>query len=200
MKATIRRKRRRIVVHKGGSGSGNFDHSGRPGKVGGSSSKGRPSKGGPEDKFAWEDAQLNSPALLAKLNVPDKLYHVTERANLESYKKKGIIAKAGITQEFDRGAYLTPDPMDTINTGGGVGDIDLKDPVIIEVSTNKLNLRLDPEYWDGSEPPDFIEAINEGEALYAMYSRTNIPSSAITNVYDPEDFENPLWTVDRGKG
>jgi hypothetical protein len=72
-----------VVLCKGGSGSGNFGHEGRPGEVGGSG------EGGDSGRSLAK----------VKLGHAETLYHVTTRDNLEGIKKEGL-KRSSISAQF----------------------------------------------------------------------------------------------------
>jgi hypothetical protein len=168
----------RAVLLKGGKGSGNFDHKGRPGKVGGSGI------GGQESDLKSRDNALNNSDTLKILKVPSKMYHVTERKNLENILRNGLQIKQErkSTSGVINGVYLTDSPDDVIQHQE---DIVFEDPVTIVIDTKSLNLRLDPEYFyydDISKDSvlEYITAINNDEEQYALYSKESIPISSIS--------------------
>jgi len=141
----------------------------------------RVEKGSYQAELVRNDKLLNSPDVLKKVQVPEYLYHVTDRSNIDSVMQKGILT--GIPRSSSEGlilgAYLTDDPRDII---AHQSDIRFKDPVVIRVRTAGLKLRLDPEYFaygpdsTKADALEFVAGVNAGEEQYAMYSTTPIPT------------------------
>lgn len=143
-----------------------------------------------DDVFAESDVALNDPKVLSQLKIPEKMYHVTSRASAQNMTKVGLIAKAGTAKGkyvTDRGAYITDNPLGVLDTQE---DINIKDPVILEINTRKLNLRIDPEYYTNTDPQSYVRGINAGEEEYALYSRKDIPPSEIIRIIEIDDFKN----------
>jgi len=127
----------------------------------------------PRAKVA-RDKMINTPKILSKLRIPKVMYHVAPRKVVERILREGLkIGDRTSTGGDIRGAYLTANPLWGISSG----DLEAKDPVIFSVSTDELDLRLDPEYFDEAyeSPEEYIESINNGESSYALYSRDVIP-------------------------
>lgn len=128
------------------------------------------------------DVALNDPTILKHLKPPAIMYHVTDASRIESIKRNGL--KQGTRSSTEgqvRGVYLTPDPNDFEKEGV---DIELKDPVVLEISTKGLSLRLDPEYYsfdaiDKKSLLDYVRGVNAGEEMYALYSKKPVPARAI---------------------
>lgn len=131
------------------------------------------------------DEQLNTPAVLEEVVIPKKLYHVTSKENVESIKKGGL--KPGQVRASEReeqlGVYLTDDISDIIDVQG---DILLTESVVLEIDTRKLDLRVDPEFYnrgiaatDIDEIVGYISEANNKEAQIAFYSKLKIPPSTI---------------------
>ena len=141
----------------------------------------RVEKGSYQAELVRNDKLLNSSDVLEKVQVPEYLYHVTDRSNIDSVMQKGILT--GIPRSSSEGlilgAYLTDDPRDII---AHQSDIRFKDPVVIRVRTAGLKLRLDPEYFaygpdsTKADALEFVAGVNAGEEQYAMYSTTPIPT------------------------
>lgn len=94
------------------------------------------------------DEAINTPEILKRIRIPDVLYHVTSSKNTaEQIKKNGFsIDKKKTSQigESDNRVYFSNDPyaiMDSFEFD------DISDPQIIKVSTDALDLRLDPEFY-----------------------------------------------------
>jgi hypothetical protein len=170
-----------ILSLKGGANSGNHGHQGIKGKRGGSA---KGSLTGEQQRLQQDDALLNDPDVLKDLIIPVKLYHVTDRANLKSILSNGLKVGSQRTSSegLISGVYLTDNPSDVSSKQS---DINIKDPVILEIDTSKLrNLRLDPEYFyydnkTTAGAKDYIKSVNNREDEFAMYSPTSIPASAI---------------------
>ncbi len=134
------------------------------------------------------DKTINHPDVLKDFKPPDVMYHVTDRSNLESIMKHGLVpGKARATSiGHIRGSYLTDSPS-IHELGKQGGDFTFKDPVVLAIKTKGLNLRLDPEYWNRSgskathaDAKDFVREIGDNEAEYAAYSAHGIPSHHIS--------------------
>ena len=174
------------VVVKGGPGSGDFGHAGRPGMVGGS---------GPGDKRPPEwindlnirDNIFNDPKVLAKLNIPKVLYHVTSKKYEDEIKTEGLTRSARSTETGKiYGVYLTAFPEHTFQYQDF--DFDYEDAIVVEIDTSKLKLRIDPEYTQNYDATlrdafDYVNAVNSDEEEYALYSKSRIPFSAIKRIY-----------------
>jgi hypothetical protein len=168
-------KKNKLFI-QGGKGSGNFDHSGRPGQVGGSSSS---SKGVSEVEV---DRLINRPEILRKLRIPSVMYHVASKENSKEILKEGLTignSRASVSGSI-RGVYLTDDPSDVSKQGGDIGG-----DTILKINTKGLSLRLDPEYYYYDDKSDkaileWIDAINNGEESFALYSSRSIPPKNIS--------------------
>jgi hypothetical protein len=169
--------------------SGNRGHKGRPGKVGGSGPSPhdlakalRESTGSTPVKELHDltDAMLNHPEVRGDFKLPKKMYHVTSKESAAKIEKEGLkVGKPVSYGTQQRGAYLTPDPRSV----GEEDEVHLpKGAVVFEVDTEGLDLRLDPEYFSGSEVSSaqkYIKDIMAEEDIYAVYSKTPIPPSKI---------------------
>lgn len=127
------------------------------------------------------DKILNDPSVLKHLKIPPTMYHVTSANNAQQILKKGLApgSKRSSTLGESRGVYITQDPHDIWKEGG-----DITGDTILEVKTSGLDLRLDPEYFyydDISKESvmEYIQAVNDGEENFALYSRKAIPSKNI---------------------
>ena len=130
------------------------------------------------------DIVLNDPEVLKGLKVPPKLYHVTSRSRLAQIQKQGLkAAKRSSTEGEQLGIYLTDNPMEIIEKQVDIA-IARKDMVVLKVKTKNIPVRLDPEYfyWDDvskSAAKEYVEDVNDRIEELAVYTRENIPASAI---------------------
>jgi hypothetical protein len=185
----FRRRRRLLMRFLGGTGSGDFGHSGRKGSVGGSGlSSYSPKKleSMLADKFSTRkasdiaDALINHPEIRSGLKIPAVLYHVTPKSNANSIAKNGLQpGHAAVSDRTQgRGVYLTDHPDSVRQEGVNTDNTD-----VYQVKTSGLNLRLDPEYFPGStveSAKQYIQDVNSGTENFALYSRDPIPKSALT--------------------
>lgn len=187
-------KKKKPVTHiedYGGEGSGHFDHAGRPGKVGGSADEdGTKESASKKKEFKDTDLQkthelLNQPEVLNKINIPDKMYHVTQKENAESIRKNGLTLDAGkgideIGETAGR-LYLSNDPYGILDST----DMNSDDVVLVEVDMKgfKSNFNLDPEYYTDKKVDEVINRANGqpgnwDTGLY-IFVKESIPASRI---------------------
>jgi hypothetical protein len=131
------------------------------------------------------DKVLNDPEVLKHLEVPEHLYHITDRSNLAAIQKDGLkFGGPRATKDGEiRGVYLT-DTTDAHDLGKQGGDFAIKDPVTVRVKTAGLKLRLDPEYFyyddkTAKGAKAYVDSVNAGEDLFALYSPKNVPASHV---------------------
>jgi hypothetical protein len=130
-----------------------------------------------------KDAMKYHNSLIDQLKIPKTLYHVTDRKNLESIKKNGIVLGRKRTGKFGkiRGVYLTDVPEEITKW-----DFDVGDPIIIKVNPKGLKFKLDPDFYpDWLEikydtfSMNLIENINfDYEGMY-LYTKNDIPANRI---------------------
>ena len=96
--------RKKIIVTKGGKGSGNFGHSGRPGKVGGSA----PGKGG---NGSWKTSEAEEQALRFGMR-PNYERDYNESWGKEPGTYTAYRATLDPNQLTARGAYFAPQKID----------------------------------------------------------------------------------------
>lgn len=180
----------------GGPGSGNHGHGGIPGHHGGSAKEGTkpikksepkktPKSEEKEDLTPFKDPDLrfndeylndDNPEIQEALNknMPKVLCHVTERSLVPQIMEEGLVGGkgGGIDDEGETGnrVYLTGDVEDLLDTDLNIGS--LKDPVVLRVVTDGMNLRLDPEYYADNIAEDVINMLEKG--VLWVYSRKNI--------------------------
>lgn len=110
------------ITFKGGKGSGNFGHSGRPGKVGGSSSSNRL----PSDQRVWQGEQSNFPRQLTNKQTGAIGEHLAAKALEDQY---GV-------------------PFSTLNLGKNNAPIDLAgDHTAVEVKAGPASNGRTAQHW-----------------------------------------------------
>lgn len=113
---------------------------------------------------------------------PSTMYHVTERKNIESILKSGIVVNSQRSSKSGQifGVYLAADPDDLTHSD----DFSFSDPVALRVSTSGLSLRLDPEFYnepayDAESYKAYVDDCKVGSNLWAAYSRSSIPAKNV---------------------
>ena len=135
-----------------------------------------------------KDDNLNDPENLSHLKMPDKVYHITSKKNVENIRRHGLLAgqKRLSSEGQSGGIYFSTDPEDIYQH-----QVDLSIPedevYVVEISTKGKNLRLDPEFFyyeDTSKKGarEYIDSINRGEDGFALYSRGNISAKEILSI------------------
>lgn len=131
----------------------------------------------------WSDYHLNQPKVLRHLNVPKVMYHLAPRDRVDSIQANGLVVGSPTTSQDNlsviRGVYLTSNPKSDVG-----GDLSAGNMVVVEVSTEGLDLRLDPEFFyaDSAEDAEgYVAEINKAPRRggWAMYSQVNIPPSHV---------------------
>lgn len=153
-------KSHKIVITKGGSGSGNFGHAGRPGLIGGS---------------AEENGKL------AKRPVP--MFHGTSTEAAEYIKKEGLTVQSDTVSNRPDSVYFTTDKAVAIGYGqmAGLGEF-----VIIEFEIpSQYSDKVKQDEWDAkygqtddyrmesNVPPEWIKSIHiydKGEHVPGGYN------------------------------
>lgn len=183
----------KLIIRKGGKGSGDFGHAGRPGQVGGSASTNMNNA-----DLNMRNRIINDPEVLAHLRIPKVLYHVTSRKYADEILRKGLhkYERSTVVGQI-RGVYLTDDPKHTYEYQEF--DFPPEDAVVVSIRTDGLELRLDPEYASGlrlypdnaryhytnlESAIEYVESINSGDEEFALYSRRAIPSESIISIED----------------
>ncbi len=193
----------------GGPGSGNHGHAGIPGHHGGSAKEGAKPTKKPEPKkspepeeeappFENQDLRFNDEYLndqnpeiqdTLKEKMPKYLYHVSERKAVDSIMKEGLVGGKGrgIDDEGETGrrVYLTNE--DGIAEVLDMGRDGLKDPVVFQIPTADLNLRLDPEFYGDNTSDDVVNWIKGG--MIWTYSRKSVRPEKI-KVMELRDIKN----------
>lgn len=148
---------------------------------------------GMDSEIKEADKAFNKPEIFNQLNIPSKMYHITERSNVESIQKNGLkIDKPRTSQDgVILGSYLANNPSDFSDPS--FGDLNIKDPVILEVDTKGLKMRLDPEYLVGEVgyEKEFVESYNRNEMLVPMYVPSGVPASHIRITTVPTSNSEP---------
>ena len=127
------------------------------------------------------DKELNSPETLSRVKLPTVRYHVTSKLNQDSIAKTGLKkSKKTSTEGKQLGSYLIDKAgLAELQRGGG-SDLNRKGGLtVFEVKTKGLKLRLDPEFWDGSDLNSYVKSLNSGETTKSMYSQASIPPSKL---------------------
>ena len=133
----------------------------------------------PKEISDLEDLDRKLLTIRKKTKFPDVMYHVTDRRNVESILKQGLVV--GSTRMSgagsSKGVYLTDDPSGILREF----DINFKDPVLIQVDTRGLDLRFDPEWYFGYEDnvSELINDLKNDKIVWAAYSVKDIPVSRL---------------------
>lgn len=143
-----------------------------------------------EEKSTFKDSELakidkfiNTPEILSRIKIPKVLYHVTSGGKDKKISKEGLSSgnkKTDEVGESEGRVYLSNDPY-------GIADYmeDAEDLKYVQVSTDGVQLRLDPEYYRDMSADEVVDFANNkpgsDHGLY-MYTTQSISKDSIGRV------------------